>query len=84
MDKKADVTKVYNVMVYRTIRYNVEVEADSKEQAIERAKRLDLTEDSYLDNDDVIFDEEDHVYEIEGFTYKTDVFEHEEGWKYIA
>jgi hypothetical protein len=84
MDKKADVTKVYNVMVYRTIRYNVEVEADSKEQAIERAKRLDLTEDSYLDNDDVIFDEEDHVYEIEGFTYKPDVFEHEEGWKYIA
>lgn len=69
---------IYAVEVAGTFRHTVQVEADSEEQAVERAHELELTNESYEDGGVEYGD----VWECGKFWKKTKT--HEEGWKYMA
>lgn len=73
---------IYEILVIVANKFKVQVEAETPEQALERAEELAVTEDSWYEG--VIEHHEDAICEIENFTSPYAVREHEEGWKYIA
>jgi hypothetical protein len=73
---------IYEILVIDTNKFKVQVEAETPEQALERAERLGLTEDSWCEG--TIKYCEDAICEIENFRAPLDVREHNEGWEYIA
>ena len=75
---------VYKVTVFETRMHEVEVEAETRNQAVERALELPLSEDSFVDSDQECLGDEEDVVELNDFSFQPDVMVHEEGWKYIA
>lgn len=73
---------IYEILVIDTNKFKVQVEAETPEQALERAERLALTEDSWY-ADDIEYCK-DAICEIKKFTNPYAVQEHDEGWDYIA
>lgn len=73
---------IYEILVIDTNKFKIQVEAETPEQALERAERLALTEDSWCEG--TIEYCEDAICEIKNFTNPYDVLEHDEGWDYIA
>lgn len=73
---------IYKILVVDTDRFRVRVEAESPEQALERARRPALTESSWCGGN--IEYCKDTICEIQNFPSLHDVREHEEGWKYIS
>lgn len=69
---------IYAVEITGTFRHTVQVEADSEEQAVERAHELELTSESYEDGDVEYGD----VWESDKFWKKAKT--HDEGWEYVA
>ena len=73
---------IYEILVIDTNKFKVQVEAETPEQALERAEVLALTEDSWYEG--TIEHCEDAICELKKFPVPRNVREHEEGWKYIA
>ena len=73
---------IYEILVIDTNKFKVQVEAETPEQALERAEELGLTEDSWYEG--TIEYCEDAMCEIKNFPAPRDVRKHEEGWKYIS
>lgn len=75
---------VYEIHVISTDRFKVRIEAESPEQALERAERLSLTENSWYDGEIEYCDEDGEVVEVDDFKSDDKPETHEEGWKYIS
>ena len=73
---------IYEILVIDTNKFKVQVEAETPEQALERAERLRLTDDSWFEGDIEYCN--DSICEISNFPVSRYVWEHEEGWKYIS